>query len=86
MHSFFNSRESKATDIDEICPGLYMSDVFTAENMEILRKFNITHILTLSAGISPRYPDMFDYKVIKIDDSPMQDIKQHFWNAIEFIE
>lgn len=56
-------------------PGLYMSDVFTAENMDVLREYKITHILLVSAGISPRYPDKFTYKVIKVDDKPTQDIK-----------
>ena len=73
-------------DIHEICPRLFMSDVFTAEKPNVLAELKITHIVTVSSGIAPRYPDKFVYKVIPVEDQPMQDLKQHFERAIEFIE
>lgn len=51
-----------------------MSDVFTAENEGVLQERGITHIVSVSAGISPRYPSRYTYHVIKIDDSPTQNI------------
>eukprot|EP00347_Sterkiella_histriomuscorum_P020163 403338863 len=77
---------SKHNDIHLILPGVYISDVLAAENREMLAKHKITHILIVSAGITPRYPDKFTYKRIQIDDKDSQDIRQHLWNAIEFIE
>ena len=42
---------SYPTDINEICPSLYMSDVFTAEKQSVLTELKITHIVTVSSGI-----------------------------------
>lgn len=39
-----------------------MSDVFTAENKDILTQYKITHILIVSAGLTPRYPGKYVYK------------------------
>lgn len=76
-----------SNDIHEIIPGcLYMSDVFTAENMQVLDQHKITHIVTVSGGIKPRYPHLFEYLVLPIDDSPDQMLKKHFLPAIEFID
>ena len=74
MESIFSDPSylsKSASDIDPIIEGqLYMSDVFTAENLKAIEPLGITHIVTVSGGIYPRYLDKFAYKVIKIDDSP----------------
>jgi len=62
--------------MSEILEGkLFMSDVFTAENMDILKRNKITHIVTVSKGIRPRYPDKFTYFVIEAEDLTTQDIR-----------
>ena len=56
-------------DISEIIEGsLFMSDVWTAEDLEALKRNQITHIVTVSGGIKPRFPDLFEYLVLPIDD------------------
>ena len=56
-------------DISEIIDGsLFMSDVWTAEDLEVLKQKQITHIVTVSGGINPRYPHLFEYLVLPIDD------------------
>ena len=67
MVSKYNFKEDP-DDIHEICPRLYMSDVFTAEKLRVLADFKITHIVTVSGDIAPRYPDKFNYKVIPVED------------------
>jgi hypothetical protein len=56
-----------------------MSDVWAAENLKLLQETKITHIVTVSFGIKPKYPEKgFEYLVIGIDDSSEQNIKKHF--------
>jgi hypothetical protein len=45
-----------------------MSDVFTAEKLTVLNDLKITHIVTVSGGISPKYPSKFKYIVIPVED------------------
>jgi protein-tyrosine phosphatase len=74
-------------DIDEIIEGkVYMSDVFTAENLEVLDEKKITHIVTVSKGIRPRYPEKFQYFVIEVNDETTEDLRKHFRPAIDFID
>jgi len=66
----YNKPKNSNIDINAIIDNqLYMSDVFTAENLDLIKSLRITHIVTVSGCISPKYPDKFIYKVIKIDDS-----------------
>ena len=67
------------SSIHEIIPEmLYMSDVFSAENLSILEQNKITHIVTVSGGLKPQHPDRCEYLVLPIDDSPDQDLKKYF--------
>ena len=65
---------SKADNIDMITPNLYMSDVFNAENYDLLQKLHITHIVTVSRTISPKFPKDFTYLVCEVDDESTQDV------------
>ncbi|CDW78718.1 leucine rich repeat and phosphatase domain containing protein [Stylonychia lemnae] len=85
MQSYF-SYNPGVRDIDQILPNLYMSNVYAAENQQILQELKITHIVTVSAGIKPKYPSFYNYKVILVDDNPKFDVKQYFWDAIQFVE
>ena len=80
MYSF------NAEDIHEIDNGLYMSDIFTAENLDILSKFGITHIVTVTGHIPPKYKDKFEYLVVEVDDDPSENLKTHFKKCIKFID
>mmetsp|Transcript_44183 Transcript_44183/g.32156 ORF Transcript_44183/g.32156 Transcript_44183/m.32156 type:complete len:125 (+) Transcript_44183:55-429(+) len=67
-------------------PNLYMSDVSGAGSLEELQKRNITHIVTVSANLTPKFPDFFEYLVVPIDDRDSEDAKVHFKKAIDFID
>jgi atypical dual specificity phosphatase len=75
--------------ISQITDNIFISDVDSAENIELLRKFNITHVLSLihynniMVGI---YDDAnIEYKRIPIFDSPDELILDKFPAMIEFI-
>ncbi len=78
---------SEKDDLSEIVPeSVYMSNCWAAENLELLQKTQITHIVTVSGGMKPRYPQFFEYLVIPIDDTAEENVKKHFKQAIEFID
>jgi hypothetical protein len=63
-------------DIDKIGNNLYISDVFTSQNLGVLIDRKITHILTMADQIEPKYLKNFTYKCIKILDIDLEaDIK-----------
>jgi hypothetical protein len=55
--------------MNEIIPGmLYMSGYVAAEDIDELKSNKITHVVTVSGGIKPKYPHLFEYLVLPIDD------------------
>eukprot|EP00347_Sterkiella_histriomuscorum_P001122 403373242 len=82
MNSYF----MRVEDINEILPGqLFMSDITTAENLDVLHRLSITHIVSCTK-IEPRHPDKFTYKQLPVDDTSEEDIKKYFKMAVKFIE
>ena len=61
---------SASDDIHEIDDGLFMSDIFTAENLTVLERHKITHIVNVCGSIKPKYADRFQYFVIEANDDP----------------
>ena len=72
--------------LDEILPGLFLSDYKKAENLHLLERYRITHILTLCEDLPPRYPDQFTYCVRSIDDRIGVSIQQLFPETNAFID
>mmetsp|Transcript_16902 Transcript_16902/g.12087 ORF Transcript_16902/g.12087 Transcript_16902/m.12087 type:complete len:148 (+) Transcript_16902:69-512(+) len=63
-----------------------MSDIFSAENLSLLQKHGITHILTVCSGMSPRYPEKFTYLQMDAEDRDDYDLKPKFKEAIKFVD
>ena len=40
----------------------------------------------MSGGIKPRYPQLYYYLVLPIDDSPEENLKKYFKQAIDYID
>ena len=72
--------------LDEILPGLFLSDFKKAERIYLLQKYGITHILTVCEDLPPRFPDQFTYRVHSIDDSPGINIRSLFADTNAFID
>lgn len=72
--------------MDKIIDGLYLGDVFSCSNRYALRKFGITHILTMAKGMRPLYPNEFIYKWVDVYDAPNENLLSHWPKAIDFIK
>lgn len=69
MHTALTLQTSSFTDMSEIVPSmLFMSGYIAAEDLSLLQSNGITHIVTVSGGIKPKYPHLFEYLVLPIDD------------------
>ena len=65
---------------------VYISNHSTAQKRCILKAFGITHILMAESDEDPKYPEDFEYKVIKVDDTRDEQISLHFESAAQFIK
>jgi protein-tyrosine phosphatase len=63
---------------------VFISDMATANDSELLDSLAVTHIITLNHQIP--YPTRYEYYPINIDDAPNEDIFQYFDDTYEFIE
>lgn len=54
---------------------LYLSNIATAANREVLLDLGITHIVTAVIGVKPMYPEDFEYKCINLRDIPNEENK-----------
>jgi hypothetical protein len=63
---------------------VFISDMDTAADSELLDSLAVTHIITLNHQIS--FPTRFEYYPINIDDAQCEDIYQYFDDTFEFIE
>ena len=67
-HGVFNQRSSNE-DIDEVYPRLFMSNYTAARNIEVINKYGITHILTVTPYAKPQFPTKCKYLILdEIED------------------
>lgn len=74
------------SSMNKIMDNLWLGDYVGASNKFLLKKNGITHILTMGCGLPPRFPTLFEYKVVSIYDCPSANIKQYFPSCIKFIK
>jgi protein tyrosine phosphatase len=81
-----------STDISEIIPHLYLSNWFTSDNPNILKKYNIKAIISLetmpkSVSVLNYYKNNnIDHMYIYIPDIPSADISEYFNETYKFIK
>ena len=75
-----------ANPIDHIIDNIYLGDFRTADNINILRQYNITHIINCAFNLPNRYPDQITYKRLNLRDEPDQPITQRLEEAYKFIK
>ena len=76
-------------EIDEIIPGVFISNQQASKDLELLISKEITDILIcggVTSGLTQSYPDKFKYKQIDIEDFPHIDITDKFEECIKFIQ
>ncbi len=78
--------ETDAANIDETFPGLYLGNMSSAFNRDLLTILDIKGIVTVAKQIEPLFPSEIDYLVIGIEDHNKEDISSHFNTTFEFID
>ena len=61
-----------------IVDNLYLGDHTAATNDVYLKKYGITHVLNITRELACKFPSSFAYKQIKLDDSPDENLMDHF--------
>lgn len=69
----------------EVLPGLFIGSIGAAMCKGKLKEVGITHVLCVADSISPIFPEDFQYKIIKVLDSPEVEITEFLPECFEFI-
>ena len=72
--------------MDRIVDKLFIGDVYASSNYFNLHSKSVSHILTLTKDIKPKFPEEFEYLVIHIEDTKDEELLIHLPKAIEFIK
>ena len=72
--------------IDHIIDNIYLGDFRTADNMDILRQYNITHIINCAFNLPNKFPNEITYKRLDLRDEPDQPLIERLEEAYEFIK
>ncbi|TFK46693.1 phosphotyrosine protein [Heliocybe sulcata] len=73
-----------SSDITEIIPRLYLSDLSCAENPALLSALGITHVLSAMRG-SVVIPPSVKSKQIPLEDHPFAELAAHLPSATSFV-
>jgi len=74
-------------DIDQIAPFLFLGRAEAAENLELLKILDITHVLTVEdTCIDPEIQSKYTYKFKKLADDPDSNLLEILEECIEFID
>ncbi|ANM64884.1 Dual specificity phosphatase catalytic domain [Arabidopsis suecica] len=66
--------------------GLYLGSVAAASNKNVLKSYNVTHILTVASSLRPAHPDDFVYKVVRVVDKEDTNLEMYFDECVDFID
>lgn len=63
---------------NQIIDNLFLGPIMAAQNKTTLRAMGATHILCVADGIPARYPNDYNYKVIRVYDLPTVQLSKYF--------
>lgn len=69
----------------EVVPGVFIGSIGAAMSKNKLKDIGITHVLCVADSITPIFPDDFDYKTVKILDSPDVSIVSYLPECFDYI-
>ncbi|XP_058020946.1 dual specificity protein phosphatase 19 [Ahaetulla prasina] len=72
--------------IGVIKPWLLLGSQDAAHDLELMKKYKVTHVLNVAYGVENAFPNDLTYKTIPILDLPETDITSYFPECFEFIE
>lgn len=81
-----NMNNDNKFEADEIIPGVYLGNIYSAYDIKKLKELGITHIISVLAGFTPPHPEDFNYLVINALDSVNTDLQESFGKSNEFID
>ncbi|KAG5459167.1 MAG: Serine/threonine/tyrosine-interacting protein, partial [Olpidium bornovanus] len=78
-------------EIQEILPGFWLGPYCCSKNLSLLQSRGITHVVCLRDSVErsiirPHFPDKFQYLIIEVSDSPLENLIPHFAGARQFVE
>lgn len=72
-------------ELDEVVPGVYVSDAYASSSRAVLKHHNITHIVVAGSELPIHFPDEFSYKQFDIQDTQDSEVSKCFRESNEFI-
>ena len=64
---------------------VYLGSIGGALNHQLLRDIGVSHVLCVGPNMPPSCPELFDYKVLPLLDSPSADLLGHLGEALDFL-
>jgi protein-tyrosine phosphatase len=77
---------SQDDDLNEVFPNIFVGNISTAHNKDILTKNGITHVISALSGLPELYPKSYEYKTLDLLDNKFQDIYHEFNETNKFID
>lgn len=69
----------------EVLPFLVLGCARDSSNLALLRKHGVTAVLNVSHNCASHFEELFEYKIIPVQDSHQSDLLIHLDTAFEFI-
>ena len=85
ISSFLQYYYDDTFDANEIYDGIFIGGLSSSMNKTELQKRGITHIISVLNGCSETYGDVFNYKIIHVNDDNWVTLIDHFDECIDFI-
>lgn len=82
----YNTPSMFEVSITEVYPNIYVGNLACIYNPEILDMLKIKNIITAVTGITPPYPDKYNYLNLDLIDSCQEEIINKFEISNKFIE
>ena len=86
MEDFYKRRKVFYPEMTKITEKIYLGNEDGQREKELLQNEGITHILICGSQLHVFHPDIFNYKILDIDDSLNQKIDDLFQDTFDFIE
>ncbi|CAD8083437.1 unnamed protein product [Paramecium sonneborni] len=87
IHQENQQKQDESSSISEILPNkLYLGNYIAAKNKNLLKKYQITHILICGDYLKQKFPQDFQYHQINIQDSLNQSILEYLDQTYNFID
>lgn len=70
----------------KITDHLFLSDLRGAQDIDLLKINEISHIVTIGKNLNPMYPKTFSYLSLPLAEETSENIGKHFNTSYKFIK